>query len=95
MPKTKIVDASRDGMSVTGATLRISDARLVTSSPREDVIVPYWVVYFVLKTDYIELDRPMMEVPYMLDTDPLEAAMLAFNASHLPGWTVTRIVDGE
>jgi hypothetical protein len=85
-----IVDASKGTLSFVGAELTVSDSRLVTKSPIEGEVVPFWMTYYELRVADEVLARPEKKVPYQYNTDPLEAALFGISAEDLVGWTVTK-----
>lgn len=87
----KIVDATRGGVTLVGAELRVGTINIVTATPVPDKVVPYWIVYLELASGGVVLDRPMIEVEYVPGQDPGDLAIVRADATTLEGWDVTRM----
>lgn len=87
----KIVDATRGGITLVGAELRVGTINIVTATPVPDKVVPYWIVYLELVSGGVVLDRPMIEVEHIAGQDPGALAVVRADATTLVGWEVTRM----
>ena len=91
----KIVDATKGKLSVTDAVLAIERLELILASPDPNKAVPHWLASLSLKADADLLAMVTKELPFNINTNPVQVIKNNIAGADLAGWTVTRFVDEE